>query len=144
MYFLSETMALQLQEPQCPLSMTSLIYENTTEVPQIIDSDPTSCLTFGENVGQWVQISLPYNRIKGQFYVSLMGNLKCSPMFGLGVSVFSDCESGECSYIPCIASDLSASDGMGGCKYQCHSFSMCNHVVVDIAGLRGVLCEIVV
>ena len=148
MYFLSETMALQLPEPQCPLSMASMIYENTTEVPQITDSDPTSCLTFGENVGQWVQISFPYIRMKGQFYVSLMGNLKCSPTFGLGVAVVGDCESGTCSYSRCVASDLTASDGMGGCTYRCHSFNMCNHIIVDIADLSsftrtGALCEIV-
>ena len=139
-------MAFVVLEPQCPLSMTSMINKNDTEVPQVLDSDPTTCLPL--NPGQWMQVSLPYIRIKGQFDVSLIGNLKCSPMFGLGVSVISDCESGTCSYSRCIASDLVTSDGLGGCKYRCHSFSVCNHIIVDIAGftannLFGALCDII-
>ena len=146
LYFLSETMAFLSLEPQCPISLTSMINENNTEVPLVLDSDPTTCLAL--NPGQWMRVSLPYIRVKGQFDVSLMGNLKCTPMFGLSVSVVNDCESGTCSYSQCIASDLASSDGMGGCKYRCLSTSVCNHIVVDIAGLSataptGALCEIV-
>ena len=146
LYFLSETMAFLSLEPQCPISLTSMINENNTDVPQVLDSDPNTCLAL--NQGQWMQVSLPYIRVTGQFDVSLMGNLKCTPMFGLGVSVVTDCESGTCSYSQCIASDFSTSDRMGGCKYRCLSTSVCNHIVVDIAGLSataptGTLCEIV-
>ena len=148
MSFLSETKALLLVEPQCPLFSAAPIHRNDTEVPQVLDSDPTICLTLGANGDHWMQIALPYIRIKGQFYVSLIGNLKCSPTFGLSVSVISDCESGRCSYSQCIVSDLVTSDGLGGCKYRCHSDSVCNHIVVDIAGfsannLFGTLCDIV-
>ena len=145
LYFLSETMAFLSLEPQCPISLKSMINEYNTEIPRVLDSDPTTCLAL--NPGQWMRVSLPFIRIKGQFDVSLMGNLKCSPVFGLSVSVISDCESGTCRYSRCISSDLATSDGMAGCKYQCHSTNVCNHIVVDIAGLSptaptGALCEI--
>ena len=145
--YFSDTMAFLQLEPQCSSSMTSLININGTEVPEIIDYDLGTCLSLGKNEGQWMQISLPYMRIKGQFYVSLMGNLKCSPFFGLSVSIISDCEGDTCSYSQCIANDLVTSDGMGGCRYRCHSFNVCNHIVVDVAGpsvttLTGTLCEI--
>ena len=139
-------MAFRSLEPQCPMFLKSMINEYKTEIPQVLDSDPTTCLAL--NQGQWIQVVLPYIRIKGQFDVSLMGNLKCSPVFGLSVSAISDCESGTCRYSRCIASDLATPDGIGGCKYQCHSTNVCNHIVVDIAGLSptaptGALCEIV-
>ena len=68
-------MALLLLESQCPLLMTSMFYEYAIEIPEVIDSDPTSCLTLNEDMGQWVQISFPYIRMQGKLYVSLMGNL---------------------------------------------------------------------
>ena len=140
-------MALLHLEPHCPFSMTSMIDKYNTEVPQVLDSDLTTCITLDAFTGHWVQISLPYIRSKGQFHVSLMGNLKCSPAFGLSVSVINDCESGACSYSRCIASDLVTSVGLKGCKYRCHSFSVCNHITVDITGVSGItstgtLCEI--
>ena len=146
-YFLSETVAVLSLEQHCPVSMISMVNKYDTEVPQVLDSDLTTCLTLDANAGRWMQISLPYIRIKGQFYVSLMGNLKCSPTFGLSVSVVSDCRNGVCNHSRCIASDLITSNGLGGCRYRCHSFSLCNHIAVDIAGSSGItftgmLCEI--
>ena len=149
MYFLSEIIAFRRLEPQCPLSLTSIINENDTQMPEVLDFDPTTCLLLGEVMGQWMQISFPYVMIKGPFYMSLLGDLKCSPTFGLSVSVISDCESSStCSYSQCIASDLVTSDGLVGCKYRCHSFSVSIHITVDIAGFsaatrNGTLCEIV-
>ena len=144
MYFLLETMAFLRQEPPCPIS---IINENDTEVLEILDFDPTTCFVLDENVGQWLQIVLPYIRNKGPFDVSLMGNLKCSPTLRLSVSI-SGCDSGTCRYSRCIASDLVTPGGMGGCKYRCHSTSVCSHITVDIAGLygttfTGTLCEII-
>ena len=80
-------MAFMLLEPQCPLSMATLTNGNGTEVRQLLDSDPMTCLTLGANAKPWVQISLPYIRIRGTLYMSLIGNLRCSPMFGLSVSI---------------------------------------------------------
>ena len=143
----SDTIAFLQLEPQWPSSMTSLININGTAIPEILDYDLGTCLSLDKNEGKRVQISLPYIRVKGQFYVSLMGNLKCSPFFGLSVSVMSDCEGDTCSYSQCIANDLVTSDGVGGCKYRCHSFNVCNHIVVDVAApsvttLARTLCEI--
>ena len=140
-------MAFLQLETQCPSSMTSLININDTEVPEILDYDLGTCLSLDKNEGKRMQISLPYIRIKGQFYVSLRGNLKCSPFFGLSVSIISDCEGDTCSYSQCIANDLVTSDGMGGCKYRCHSFNVCKHIVMEVAAssvttLTGTLCEI--
>ena len=141
-------MAFLQVEPQCPLSVTSLIIGNGPEVPEVLDSDPATCLPLDKNVGKWMRISVPYTRIMGQFFVSLMGNLKCSPMFGLSVSTIGDCESDTCSYSRCIAKDWVTSNGMGGCKYRCHSYKVCNHIIVGIAGrsgttITGTLCEII-
>ena len=141
-------MAFLLLESRCPLSVNSLIIINGSEVPQINDSDPATCLTMDDNTRKWIQILLPYIKVKGQFYVSLMGNLKCSPIFGFSVSIRSDCESDTRSYSRCIARDLITSGGSEGCKYQCHSLTACsNHIIVDIAGFYGIalsrtLCEI--
>ena len=148
--FFSETSAFMHLAPQCPLSLAFLIDDTKydTEVPQVLDADPATCLTLAENVGQWIQISIPYVRIQGLFHISYFGNLNCNPMFGLSVSLVSDCESGNCSYLRCVAKDWVMSNAMGVCKYRCHSFSVCNHIIVDIAGLNsnaffGTLCEIV-
>ena len=72
-------MAVFLLEWHCPVSMTSMVNKYDTEVPQVLDSDLTTCLTLDANAGQWMQISLPYIRIKGQFYVSLMGKFEMQP-----------------------------------------------------------------
>ena len=139
-------MAFLLLEPECPLSF---IASNDSEVPEVLDSDRTTCITLSETVGSWLQISVPYIAIKGKFYVTLVGNhLRCSPVFGLSVSIISGCDIGTCGYSQCISSDLATSDGMGGCKYRCHSYSVCSHITVDIAGLSATtlnrtLCEII-
>ena len=49
----------------------------------------------------WVHIWLSYTKIEGQFYVSLIGNLKCSPMFVLSMSVISGCDGGTNNYWRC-------------------------------------------
>ena len=145
--YFSDTTALLQLEPQCPLSTTSLINSNGPEVSEVLDSDPATCLPLDINVGKWMRISVPHTRIMGQFVVSLMGNLKCSPMFGLSVATISVCGSDICSYSRCIAKDWVTSNGMGGCKYRCHSFNVCDYIIVDIAGrsgttITGTLCEI--
>ena len=144
----ADTMTFLQLESRCPLSMTSLTNISGIEAPEVFDADPSTCVQLDENARNWTQIIFPNIMIKGQFYVSLMGNLKCSPTFGLGVSVINDCKSGTCSYSRCIVSDLTTSDGIGGCKYRCHSYSVCNHITVDIAGVSGIgfsgiLCDIV-
>ena len=58
-------------------------------------------------------------------------------MFGLSVSTIGDCESDTCGYSRCIAKDWVTPNGMGGCKYRCHSFNECSHIIVDIAGRSG-------
>ena len=58
-------------------------------------------------------------------------------MFGLSVSIMTDCESDTCSYSRCIASDMALSNGMGGCKYRCYGYSVYNHILVDFTGLYG-------
>ena len=145
--YFSETLVFLQLEPQCPLSITTLMNINGSKVPEVLDSDPATCLPLDRNAGNWMQISVPYIRIRGQYTVSLMGDLKCSPVFGLSVSVISDCESDTCSYLRCIAKDWVMPNEMGGCKYRCHSFNVCDHIIVDIAddsgtNITGTLCEI--
>ena len=128
-------MAFLLPEPQCPLSLVPIIKLNGTEIPEVIDSNPATCLTLPEKARLWSQILLPYIRIKGQFCVSLFGNLKCSPVNGMSVSIIGDCDNGTGSSSRCIASELVTSDEIRGCKYRCRSLSVCNHIIVDIAGV---------
>ena len=147
-YFLLGKIALLHGEPQCHVSRMSWVDDNGTEVVDVVDSDASTCFILAGNEKKWLQISLPVKQMKPQSYVWLIGNLKCSPLNGLSVSIIGDCENGSCNNSVCIASDYITSDGMVGCKYRCQSVGICNDIIVDIAGISGIdqprsICEIV-
>ena len=135
-------------ESQCEASMTSMFKYNDTEIVEVLDSDSTTCFSLAAKKDHWKQISLPGIPIKGQFSIQLIGDLKCSPVNGLSVNIINDCEGDLCTRSQCIASDFVTSDGLSGCKYRCHSFSICNYIAVDITtktdiANKGSICEIV-
>ena len=145
--FPSEKTAFLHLNPQCPTPMASWINNDGT-VAEILDSDASTCFSLAGNEKNRVLISLPVVQMKPQFYVWLIGNLKCSPLNGLSVSIVGGCERGTCKNLPCVASDYVTSDGMGGCKYRCHSSGICTNIVITIVGDFGItrarsICEIV-
>ena len=146
--FLSEKSAYLHLDPTCPSSRTSWINTNVTEIPEVLDSNASTCLNLSGIERNWAQISLPVIQIRPQIHVRLIGNLACSPLSGLSVSVVGDCETGMFRNSMCIPSDYFTSDGMVGCKYRCQSVGICNDVIVDIVGLSNIaqpksICEIV-
>ena len=116
-------------EPQCPAS-TTWINHDGTDVAEVVDFDTSTCLMLSDDDRDWVQMSLPVKRMKPQFYVWLIGNLNCSPLDGLIVSLIRNCDS--------IASTYVTSVGVEGCKYRCHSAGICNSIIVDIQGCCSV------
>ena len=146
-FFIEKTAFLHLV-PQCDVHETPLNKYNDTEITEVIDSNPTTCLTLSWKESHWMQISLPGIYVKRTFIVRIIGNLQCSPVNGLRVSTIDDCEDGICTNSQCIPINIITSDGMKECKYRCHSFSICNHIAVDIVGKHdigpmGSICEII-
>ena len=147
-YIHAEKTAFLHLEPHCGASMTSMVKYNDPNVLEVLDSNSKTCFSLAAKRDQWIQISLPGIPIKGQFSVQLIGDLKCSPVNGLGVSIINDCEGHLCRNSQCIASNFVTSDGLSGCKYRWHSFSICNYITVNIftkpdMTRTGSICEIV-
>ena len=140
--------ALLHRETQCPVSKIFSSNNAVTEAAEVVDSDESTCFEMAGNEKKWRQISLPFKHMESQFYVWLLGNLECSPLNGLNVYIFGDCESGPCKNSVCIASDYVTDHEIRGCMYRCHRVGIRSSIVVDFVSSSDIaqpksICEIV-